>query len=256
MSRAILGDTIDIHTGGEDNIFPHHECEIAQSESVTGKLFVKTWLHKRRIDLEGEKMSKSLGNVVTIADILQRGYEPADLRFYLLSVHYRTNLKFTWKGMDDAKDARRKIADAFAKVDARVEGGGVSGEKDLVAVDIARETQAFRDALDSDLNAPAALATMFAVTKLINSLEATQGAYSDVDLGALRTFVDLARRTFGCFDRIADVQIPHDVQQLLDLRAASRTAKNFAESDRLRGEIEKRGFTLMDTGSGQSLRKT
>ena len=256
MARAILGDTIDLHTGGEDNIFPHHECEIAQSESVTGKPFVRTWLHKRRIDLEGEKMSKSLGNVVTISDILARGYEPADLRFYLLSVHYRTNLKFSWKGMDDAKDARRKIADAFAKVDARVREPSVHADTDAVAADVARETAAFREALDADLNAPAALAAIFAVTKLVNTLEAAPvPSYSDADLGALRTFVDLARRTFGCFDPMGDVRIPEDVQLLIDARAAARTAKDFAESDRLRGEIEKRGFVLNDTSKGQEIRK-
>lgn len=256
MSRAILGDTIDIHTGGEDNIFPHHECEIAQSESVTGKPFVRIWLHKRRIDLEGEKMSKSLRNVVTISNILERGYEPADLRFYLLSVHYRTNLKFTWKGMDEAKDARRKIADAFAKVDARLKDVSVHAETDVVAKEIERETAAFREALDSDLNAPAALATMFAVAKIVNTLEAAASpTYSDADLGALKTFVDLARSTFGCFDPVADVQIPADVQQLLDARSAARTAKDFTESDRLRVEIEKRGFTVKDTGTGQFLRK-
>lgn len=255
MSRAILGDTIDIHTGGEDNIFPHHECEIAQSEAVTGKPFVKIWLHKRRIDLEGEKMSKSLGNVVTISDILGRGYEPADLRFYLLSVHYRTNLKFTWKGMDEAKDARRKIADAFAKVDVWRNGGSAVTAADVFLPDIDRETVAFRDALDSDLNAPAALAAMFAISKLINTLDAAHAVPSDVDLGALATFVDLARSTFGCFDPAADVQIPADVQQLLDARTAARAAKNFAESDRIRGEIEKRGFAVKDTGGGQALRK-
>lgn len=256
MARAILGDTIDIHTGGEDNIFPHHECEIAQSESVTGKQFVNTWLHKRRIDLEGEKMSKSLGNVVTISDILARGYDAADLRFYLLSVHYRTNLKFGWKGMDDARDARRKIVDAFMKVDARLKEGCIRADVDVVAGQIERATAEFRDALDADLNAPAALAAMFAVTKIVNTLEAAQDpAYSDADLGALRTFVDLSRATFGCFDAVADERIPVDVQQLLDARTAARTAKDFAESDRLRGEIEKRGFVLNDTAKGQELKK-
>lgn len=255
MSRAILGDTLDLHTGGEDNIFPHHECEIAQSESVTGKPFVKTWLHRRRIDLEGEKMSKSLGNVVTISDILARGYDATDLRFYFLSVHYRTNLKFSWKGMDDAKDARRKISDAFSKVDARLREGGVRSETDVMAKDIERETNEFRESLDADLNTPAALATLFAVTKIINTLEsAAAPSYSDADLGALKTFIDLARATFGCFDSMGDVHVPIDVQQLLDARTAARTAKDFAESDRLRGEIEKRGFTVKDTAKGQELR--
>lgn len=257
MARAILGDTLDLHTGGEDNIFPHHECEIAQSESVTGKQFVRTWLHKRRIDLEGEKMSKSLGNVLTLPDILDRGYEAPDLRFYLLSVHYRTNLKFSWKGMDDARDARRKIAEAFAKVDLRLAGeSAVHATADLVASDIRSHLDDFRAAMDADLNTPAALAAMHAVTKLVNAIEAKDVVeYSDADLGALKEFVALARETFGCFEPLGTVQVPADVQALLDRRAAARAAKDFAESDRLRGEIEKRGFTVKDTAKGQDLRK-
>ncbi len=256
MSRAILGDTLDLHTGGEDNIFPHHECEIAQSEAVTGKQFVRTWLHKRRIDLEGEKMSKSLGNVLVLPDILAKGYSGMDLRYYLLSVHYRTNLKFSWKGMDDARDARRKIAEAFAKVDARAAEETVHATTDAVAADVRSHLNDFREAMDSDLNAPAAIATLHAVTKLINTLEAKESAdYSDADLGALKEFIDLVRATFGCFDSAGEVRIPADVQSLLDERAAARAAKDFAGSDRLRDEIFKRGFTVEDKKSGQQLRK-
>ncbi|MBI2117965.1 hypothetical protein HYT95_03630, partial [Candidatus Peregrinibacteria bacterium] len=117
MSRALLGDQIDIHTGGEDNIFPHHECEIAQSESVTGKKpFVRLWLHKRRIDMGAIKMSKSLGNVLSLDDIRERGFDPMDLRYYLLSVHYRTHLKFRWKGMEDARKARRAIVEWMEEI--------------------------------------------------------------------------------------------------------------------------------------------
>lgn len=254
MARAILGDTIDIHTGGEDNIFPHHECEIAQSESVTGKQFVRTWLHKRRIDLAAEKMSKSLGNVVTLSDILDRGYDAADLRLYFLSVHYRTNLKFTWEGLDEAKVARRKIADAFAKVDARTDA--VREPLDAVAAEVRAFDAEFRAAMDADLNAAGALAAVHGVVKIINAIDARPGvAYGDADLGALRAFVALARDTFGCFDAPAAVRIPDDVQALLDQRAAAREAKNFAESDRLRVEIEKRGFTLKDTADGQRVDK-
>lgn len=250
MARALLGDTVDIHTGGEDNIFPHHECEIAQSESVTGKQFVRMWLHKRRIDLAGEKMSKSLGNVLTISGILERGYDAADLRFYLLSVHYRTNLKFTWEGMDEARDARRKIVDAFSKVDAGDETGPRE-TLDAVAESVKRHDGEFRRAMDSDLNAPAALAAVHAVAKIINSVDARGAGFADVELGVLRVFVSLARETFGCFDAPSAVRIPADVRQLLDEREAARVAKDFAESDRLRGEIEKRGFVLKDTAKGQ-----
>ncbi len=255
MARAILGDTIDIHTGGEDNIFPHHECEIAQSESVTGKQFVRTWLHKRRIDLAGEKMSKSLGNVLTLPDILARGYAAADLRFYFLSVHYRTNLKFTWEGLDEARASRMKIAEAFAIVDA-LEGADLAHESiDATANEVTSCNARFRAAMDSDLNASGAMAEIFAVVKLLHSIDAKDGTVSDAALGALKEFVSLARDTFGCFDAPAAVQIPADVQALVEEREAARMAKNFAESDRLRGEIEKRGFSLKDTAKGQELKK-
>lgn len=258
MSRAILGDTLDLHTGGEDNIFPHHECEIAQSESVTGKPFVRLWLHKRRIDLAGEKMSKSLGNLVTIPDILARGYEAADLRFYFLSVHYRTNQKFTWDGMNEARDARRKIAEAFAKIDVRVaEGDAVHATVDVLAEQVRAHAGEFRAAMDGDLNTPAAVAALHAVTKLINALESRDVAeYSDADLGALKDFVALARDTFGCFDAPVPAKIPADVQVLVDQRAAARAAKNFAESDRLRDAIAERGFAVKDGKNGQEIRKS
>jgi cysteinyl-tRNA synthetase len=112
MSSSLLGPEIDIHTGGEDNIFPHHECEIAQSECSSGnKPFVRNWLHKRRIDLAGEKMSKSLGNVLTLPDIATRGFSPLDVRYYFLSVHYRTNLKFSFDGLESARKVRLKVVE-------------------------------------------------------------------------------------------------------------------------------------------------
>lgn len=256
MSRSILGDTIDIHTGGEDNIFPHHECEIAQSEGVTGKQFVRLWLHKRRIDLGSEKMSKSLGNSITIPDISSRGFDPLDLRFYLLSVHYRTHQKFTWEGMEEARDARRRIVDAFAKVDARLaREDAVHATTDVLANDVAEQTRLFREAMDDDLNVSAAAAAIHAVTTFIFTVEVNGlGDYSDADLGALKEFVALARETFGCFDAPVVLSIPADVQALLDERRRARDVKNFAESDRLRNEIAKRGFTVKDAPGGQEVR--
>jgi cysteinyl-tRNA synthetase len=237
MSRALLGDQIDIHTGGEDNIFPHHECEIAQSESVTGaRPFVRMWLHKRRIDLEGTKMSKSLGNVLNIPDIIAKGYDPLDIRYYLLSVHYRTNLKFSWKGMDDAKKARRKIVEWIVEQEA--EGADESeGTEEWM--------KKFSDAMNADLNTPAALAIIFdAMTWSRNHPTVS-----------FKKFIEKISLTFGCFE-MSDEKIPADIQSLLDERDAARAAKNFAESDRLRGEIEKRGFTVKDTKDGQQLRKS
>ena len=246
MSRALLGDQIDLHTGGEDNIFPHHECEIAQSEACTGKTpFVGLWLHKRRIDLEGEKMSKSLGNVLSIPDIMQKGYSPQDIRYYLLSVHYRTNLKFSWKGMDDAKKARKKIVEWMQAIE-RAEPVTKSHSHNMD-----KQIELFAEAMNQDLNTSAALSDIFAAMHFFNA-----NPELDADtLSYYRRFIDLIRHTFGCFEpEQTDIVIPPEVQALVDARAAARASKNFAESDRLRGEIEKSGFAVRDTQAGQEIK--
>ena len=274
MSRALLGDTIDIHTGGEDNIFPHHECEIAQSESVTGtKPFVKLWLHKRRIDLEGEKMSKSLGNVLTLPNIIERGYSPLDLRYYLLSVHYRTNLKFSWKGMDDAKKARGKIVEwmkeATREDSKDVEDSEDSEEKnhdheahhcdhcdhDHEGVEndetFAKLYGDFRDAMNSDLNTPAALAAIFSMISWYRNQEKICAE----ELAEVSMAIVFIRHTFGCFEEEVSEEIPSEVQALVDARAEARRTKNFAESDRLRDVIAEHGFEIRDIPQGQAIKK-
>ena len=248
MSRSLLGDTIDIHTGGEDNIFPHHECEIAQSESVTGeKPFVRMWLHKRRIDMGEEKMSKSLGNVLSIPDILEKGYAAMDLRYFLLSVHYRTRLKFTWKGMDDSKKARQKIVEWMHEIETR----DVSDDCDHAQhEELAKLYGDFREAMNSDLNTPAALAAIFELMawsrNLKNMCEDTKG-----ELMMAITFI---RHTFGCFEPETKSDIPSAIQSLLDARERARANKDFAESDRLRDEIATHGYEVKDTGEGQKVR--
>lgn len=252
MSSALLGEQIDIHTGGEDNIFPHHECEIAQSESATGqKPFVRFWLHKRRIDLEGEKMSKSLGNVLNIPDILGRNYSSQDLRYYFLSVHYRTNLKFSWKGMDDAKIARRKIVDWMEEVERTGdEKNTESAEDKKHAEEVLKLAGAFYEFMDRDLNVSGALGVVF------NLMAASRlGGMSSATKSNLKKFIHDLRHTFGCFDSEGEESIPDDIQKLLDERAAARTQKDFAASDRLRMEIENIGYELRDTPDGQKVKK-
>ncbi len=260
MSRKFLGDTIDIHTGGEDNIFPHHECEIAQSECVTHKPFVRMWLHKRRIDMGEEKMSKSLGNVLSIPNILAEGYDPMDLRYYLLSVHYRTRLKFTWKGMDDSKKARLKITnwmdEVMKKIDANVtnvsDGTDVCEHHENEQEMLPKLYGDFRDAMNADLNTPAALAAIF---ELI-SWERNAGKLCADTLADLHMIITFIRHTFGCFDASENTEeIPAEVQALLDSRKVARAEKNFSESDRLRDAIAARGYTVKDGPEGQVVTK-
>ncbi|MDD5623805.1 MAG: cysteine--tRNA ligase [Candidatus Peribacteraceae bacterium] len=255
MSSTLLGEQIDIHTGGEDNIFPHHECEIAQSEASSGKQpFVKYWVHRRRINMGEEKMSKSLGNVLSLPDIVAKGFSPLDLRYYLLSVHYRTNLKFTERGLDDARKARRKIMEWMEEVRRRrgeegeerqegEEGKEGKGSKEGAIVEW---QQKFTDAMNADLNTPAALAIVF---------DAMAWARQQLSCNGLEAFIETVRKTFGCFEPEEGKEIPVEVQKLVDARAAARAEKDFKKSDALRVQIRERGYEVRDVGGEQEVRK-
>jgi cysteinyl-tRNA synthetase len=253
MSSAILGPEIDIHTGGEDNIFPHHECEIAQSECSSGKQpFVRIWLHKRRIDLAGEKMSKSLGNVLTLPDILAKGFSPADIRYCLLSVHYRTNLKFSFDALESARKVRLKVSEWMETVEREAPSAvpHPAGDTDPA---IAEALQEFTDTMNSDLNTPGALAAVFTLMNHWYALRTKKSPLYKEDMRQLLQFITLVKKTFGCFEpERADV--PAEVQTLLDARALARTNKDFKESDRLRDAIKQLGYEVRDAGTEQTVR--
>ncbi len=266
MSAALLGTQIDIHTGGEDNIFPHHECEIAQSESASGKKFVGLWLHKRRIDLGDAKMSKSLGNILTISDVIEKGYSPLDLRYYLLSVHYRTNLKFAWKGMDDAKKERQKILEWMSVVQEDAAKRGVilspsarlriNSAKDDTTRILQSEAKKsslsdFAAAMNEDLNTSAARANIFEHMHAYYE----HGIKNNDELQELLLYMSVIRSTFGCFEPEEEI-VPADVQTLINERQAARDRKDFKESDRLRDAIKERGFDVKDTPQGQRAKRT
>lgn len=254
MSQKFLGPQIDIHTGGEDNIFPHHECEVAQSECSGPKPFVKYWLHKRRIDMGKEKMSKSLGNVLSVPDIQAMGYSPLDLRYYFLSVHYRTQLKFSEKGLNDAHQARRRVMDWMSN-DGMPRYAQILSEGESVrmveAAEINKYKNQFRDAMNDDLNTPGALAALFSCMNYCNGC----GGIGSNALETSREFINIVRRTFGCFDPEKAEAVPAEVQKLVALRAKARAKKDFKESDRLRDEIAALGYEVRDTAEGQKITK-
>lgn len=254
MARSILGDRFDIHTGGEDLIFPHHECEIAQSEGCTGKQPVNYWIHKRFIDMGDAKMSKSLGNVLTLPDIKNMGFSPPDLRYYLLSVHYRTNLKFTEKGLNDAQIARDSIMQ-WMKNDGFGEYAQRSDAKDIsfTVKDVKKYKSKFIDAMNNDLNTPAALAAVFECRK--HAYRASNVVADQVFDREMKEFIEMVRNTFGCFEPEEEKEIPSQVKELLTLRQEARTKKDFLKSDQLRKKIEEFGYTVRDTGEGQKLCK-
>jgi len=254
MSSSLLGTEIDIHTGGEDNIFPHHECEIAQSECSTGAHpFVRTWLHKRRIDLAGEKMSKSLGNVLSIPDIVAKGFSALDIRYYFLSVHYRTNLKFSFEGLESARKVRLKIVEWMEtfSADAPSAVPHPKGDTDSAILSASEE---FRNAMNSDLNTPGALAPVFTLMNHYYSLRTQKAPLYTEDVRALEACIHMVRTTFGCFESVASV-VPADVVAIVAARQEARAAKNFKESDHLRDEIKKLGWEVRDVDGKQIVKK-
>ena len=252
MSAKFLGQHFDIHTGGEDLIFPHHECEIAQSVcSNDGKTpHVEFWLHKRFIDMGDTKMSKSLGNVLTLPDIENMGFSPQDLRYYLLSVHYRTNLKFTQKGLEDAHKARRKIMSWIDLVqkfyDIQKDTAGAKWEGVLPTY-----VEEFSDAMDQDLNTPAALSVVF---NAMNAWNKISGVLPDDIAEYYWNFTQLVRNTFGCFEA-EEVEVPPAVLDLAAQREQARANKDFSASDSLRDEIHVLGYEVKDTPEGQKIIK-
>jgi cysteinyl-tRNA synthetase len=253
MSSALLGERIDLHTGGEDNIFPHHECEIAQSEcSSHKKPFVRHWLHKRHIDLAGGKMSKSLGNVIGIPDIVAKGYSPLDLRYYLLSVHYRTNLKFSFEGLDAARKVRLKIVEWID--DLRSQSVKAVPRPSTVKEEVfLGHALRFTEAMDGDLNTPAALAEIFGAMNTYYVVCAKNMFFKE-DARSFLAFADLIERTFGCFAP-EELVLPANVQALLSERAAARTKKDFKSSDGLRDQLTQLGYEVRDEGAQQKVRK-
>ena len=234
MSTKFLGEEIDIHTGGEDNIFPHHECEIAQSECAYGKPFVRIWMHKRRVNFANEKMSKSLGNILSLSDIDGAGFSPLDLKYFFLSSHYRSHTQFTWKGLEDAKKARLKIIEWCEELQKASPSQKLSG--------VGESVDAFEAAMNDDLNTPAAIAVIF-------DLMARSRRESALGEPVLKTFCENLEHIFGCFESPHSI-IPDDVLTFAEEREKARKERDFARADQLRKQIEGRGFVLEDLPDG------
>jgi cysteinyl-tRNA synthetase len=247
MSTALLGDQIDIHCGGVDNIFPHHEAEIAQSEGVTGKKFVRYWLHCAHLLVDGQKMAKSLGNFYTVPDVLAKGYTGRELRYALLRVHYRVPLNFTWEGMEESRQALTRIDEWLARL------GEVEKKENAQPprLNAQRPTEAFEEALDDDLNISAALGFLF------ESIRETNRAMdqNEMDAASARAWLDWWQRIIAVLDLEpeTDVAIPDEVAQLAQQRENARREKNWKRSDELRKQILGLGWEVRDTKDGQKL---
>ena len=250
MSMKYLGETFDLHTGGIDNLFPHHENELAQAEAATGKEFVKTWMHCAHLRVNGEKMSKSLGNFFTLRDLLEKGYTGREIRYVLINAHYRSGLNFAFSALDDARKSLARIDACVARVEQCASTGASGGSSEALRSDFASTLDHFTEAVNDDLNIPKAFAALFELVRMANGAELPTEAAKEV----LRIFhrMDEVLGVIFFENEKKQVALPPEIQTLLDQRAAARAAKNWAESDRLRDEIAAKGWIVKDSKSGQT----
>ncbi len=250
MAMSILGETIDLHCGGVDLVFPHHEDEIAQSEAATGKTFSRAWCHGEFLQVDGSKMAKRIGNTVTVRALREQGYSAAAIRQFVFGTHYRKQLNLTDEALEASRGAVRRVGE-FAERLAAAQGG--TPELAAAAADAERDLRA---ALFDDLNAPEALAALFTFIRRANA-ELDRGGADQEALAA-------ARRAFATMDGVLDL-VPERaggdgdeeawVRERLAARAAARARRDFAASDAIRGELEAAGFEIKDTAAGTTWRR-
>ena len=250
MSMRHLGPSFDIHTGGVDLIFPHHEDEIAQSEAATGQPFVRTWLHCAHLRMSGAKMAKSSGNIARVGEVLESGVDPRALRYALIAVHYRAGLNYTPDSLAAAAAAVDRLDALLAALASYREDR--ADDPDLPHV-LDRARLGFEEGLDDDLNVSAALAALFDLVRDLNR-RIDARALSTADAGQAIVLLRDLDRVLGVLPA-ADDDLPDDVRRLLDERLAARAARDWAASDRIRDELSERGIAVEDTRDGQRWRR-
>lgn len=250
MSMDLLGETFDIHCGGEDNIFPHHENEIAQSEVATGKPFVHTWMHSRHLMVEGQKMAKSAGNFFTLRDLVNRGYDPVTIRFALVRQHYRDSLNFTFDGLKAAGEERRRWTDLFLRLE-EIQSAGEVGEE--LRSQLEQASGQIEETLDDDLNTPQAIARLHELTTQVNKR---------IDSGELnRSGAEAVMAVYRKWDSVLGVldegrgSLDAEIEGLIEERLAARKSKNFKRADEIRDGLLARGIILEDTAQGTRWKK-
>jgi cysteinyl-tRNA synthetase len=254
MALRLLGAPLDLHAGGVDLIFPHHENEIAQSEGATGQPFARFWMHVEHLMVEedtgrSDKMSKSLGNVFNLADIIEQAYRPSALRYLYLGVHYRKQLKFSWTAMSQAEESLKRLTDFLARLGTLPAGPA----HEQVEKRLAEARDAFRAHIAADLNTAAGIGVIFDLVRALHS-SIDAGEVSQTDATAIRDAFAEFDRVLGVLSLRAHeeeqppVPIP-EIEQLIEARRTARLARNFAEADRIRQDLDRRGIMLEDSGA-------
>lgn len=250
MAMKILGQTIDIHCGGVDNIFPHHENEIAQSESSSRERFVRHWAHVEHLVVDHRKMSKSLNNFYTLRDLMKLGYSGAQVRYLLLSTHYRTQLNFTLSGLDAAKAALQRLEDLILRLQS-IDMTGSGMEIDPLLQGAAQQ---FREALSQDINISAALGVLFDLLREVNTL-CDAKLLSRADAEQILALLKKWDTVLAVLPFKKEEAIPSEFMELLKAREKARKEKNYLLSDQLRDQILAKGYLIEDTPNGARLKK-
>lgn len=236
MSQKYLGEVFDIHTGGIDLIPTHHENEIAQSKGMCGKIPANYWMHGEFLLINGGKMSKSLGNVYLLQDIVDRGYDPLVYKLFCYSIQYRKKLNFTWEGMDSAKIALERLREAYQK--------HVNGTEDVAEELISKYEKDFNEAINDDLNMPVAMSVVWEVAKRTEKSKKLAELLKKFD------------KVLGIkIDEYKKEEIPDEIKELLTKRAEARKNKSWAESDKIRDIIKEKGYIVKDSKEGQTVEK-
>lgn len=249
MARKHLADRIDIHTGGEDNVFPHHECEIAQSEAFTGEPFANYWMHAKFLQVDGGKMSKSLGNVYSVDDAVERGFEERVLRYTLLRGHYRQPLNFTWDIMGESSRALEKLDDLVVRLRRLAAGEEGAPQGDAGTTEVQQCGTEFQDAMNDDLNTSRALAALHALRDHV-----VQGRVGQEAAAAGLVLMEGVEGVLGVL-RLEEEQLDGGVEALITERNQARADKNWARSDEIRDELLAQGILLEDTGGSTVWRR-
>jgi cysteinyl-tRNA synthetase len=243
----MLGDQLDSHCGGVDNIVPHHEAEIAQTEGCTGKKFVRYWLHCAHLMVEGQKMAKSLGNFYTLRDVIEKGYSGREVRYALMRVHYRAPLNFTSEGMEEARVALGRVDDWVRRLGEQIQK---EENAERPTPNAERPMEEFAAALDDDLNISGALGALFETIRETNRR---------LDAGAVDS--SEAKSWLEAWERVNQVlaigggesALPAEIAELGEARVQARLAKDWRKSDELRDELAARGWEARDTKDGQKI---